>query len=102
MERLKYIEPVFDSVLHKQCFYVNLYNSAILFKLAEICVIKQMQIFNVKNKNQWLAIEHNSFLMINKVKYSAYQLKKMVMNLPEREHLISMAFFLPKGGNLRL
>lgn len=40
--------------------------------------------------------------MINKVKFSAYQLKKIVLTLPDRHPFISFAFFLPTGGNLRL
>jgi hypothetical protein len=49
-----------------------------------------------------LAIEHNSFLIINKKKYSAYQLKQIVMTMPNRHPFINFAFFMPKGGSLKL
>lgn len=41
----------------KQCFYINIYNALILFKLAEIISIKPTKIFAFKNYNSWLALE---------------------------------------------
>ena len=35
--------------LAKQCFYLNIYNAMVLFKLAEVAVMKSTKLFGLKN-----------------------------------------------------
>lgn len=51
--------------LSKQCFYLNLYNALILFKLAEISSFQPKKIFELKNYSSWLALEQNSRITIS-------------------------------------
>lgn len=37
------------SELAKQCFYLNIYNAMVLFKLAEVAVMKSTKLFGLKN-----------------------------------------------------
>lgn len=37
------------SELAKQCFYLNIYNALILFKLTEMAVMKSTKLFGLKN-----------------------------------------------------
>lgn len=99
----------------KQCFYLNLFNFMILYKLTEICVLKPTKTFGMKNYNSWVAIMHNSSIILSGQTFTAYQIKHdVIKNLKRKpgsswcvDHryihpLIEYAFFLPFQGNLRL
>lgn len=99
----------------KQCFYLNLFNFLILFKITEVCVLKPTKTFGLKNFNSWIAIMHNSSIILSGQTFTAYQIKHdVIKNLKRRpssswcvDHrfvhpLIEYAFFLPFQGNLRL
>ena len=42
--------------LAKQCFYLNIYNGMILFKLTEMAVMKSTKLFGLKNQSSWVAL----------------------------------------------
>lgn len=91
--------------LGKQCFYVNIYNALILFKMAELATFSPISLFKLKNYSSWLALEHNVSINISHKTYTAYQIKnEIVLKIKDTylHSLIDFAFFLPKGGNLKL
>ena len=91
--------------LSKQCFYVNIYNFLILFKMAELASLKPLSVFDLKNESSWLALEQNVSIWINNQEHTAYHIKHNIVKKMKDDHLhplIDFAFFMPKGGNLKL
>lgn len=77
--------------------------------------MKPTKVFGLKNYNSWVALMHNTSIVIGGNVYTAYQIKHdIIKNVNKRsksnycvDHhyvhpLIEYAFFLPFQGNLRL
>ena len=64
-----------EANLIKQCFFLNLYNALILFKMAEIATLNSIELFSLETPNSWLALEQNSFVHFEDKTLSAYQIK---------------------------
>jgi hypothetical protein len=103
------------SELAKQCFYLNIYNAMVLFKLAEVAVMKSTKLFGLKNQSSWIALQHHTKVVINGQPYTLFELKydviKNITGRPastftvDKEHvhpLIDYAFFVPAAGSLKL
>ena len=63
----------------KQCFYINIYNSLIIYKLSEIATFKSSQIWSFKNHSSWVALEQNTSINICGKKCSAFYIKHEVI-----------------------
>lgn len=103
------------SELAKQCFYLNICNAMVLFKLAEIAVMKPTKLFGLKNQSSWIALQHHTKVIVNGQPYSLFELKydviKNIAGRPastfvvDKAHvhpLIDYAFFVPTAGSLKL
>ena len=101
--------------LVKQCFFLNIYNSIVLFKLAEIGSFRGVQLFNFKNINSWIALEQNSLINIKSQVLTAYQIRTIILSgrqLPQSNEfivdsqylhpLIDFGLFLPKSCGMTL
>lgn len=42
--------------LAKQCFYLNVFNAMVLFKITEIATIKPTKLFGLQNHSSWIAL----------------------------------------------
>jgi len=44
----------------KQCFFINVFNAMILFKLTELSVFKSTKLFEMQNYSSFVALMHNT------------------------------------------
>lgn len=93
----------------KQMFYLNVYNSIVLIKMAELITYTKKEISKLKNHSSWLALEQTSAIDILQTRFTAYQLRYDVLKNVGRKPtdlfhveaafvhpLIDYAFFSPQ------
>jgi hypothetical protein len=99
----------------KQCFYINIVNALVLFKITEICVVWPSKVFDFSNYNSWTALLQNTSINISGKIFTAFEIRQdIIRNVTKSQPtnfcvdhrfvhpLIHYAFFLPHSGTLKL
>ena len=64
----------------KQCFYINIYNALILFKISEIAALRPTKLWDsFKNYSSWVAVQHNAHIIIGNKRFSAFEIRQLVI-----------------------
>ena len=83
----------------KQCFYLNIFNAIVLFKITEISVLKPTKLFGLKNYNSWVALMHNTSIVISNRSYTAFEIKQQIIKnvnrRPASSHCVDHRFVHP-------
>ena len=78
----------------KSCFYINLYNSAILLKLANVSILEPRKTFEIRD---WQVLEKSSTIILNGHLVTAFELRNNLKKLNPYNPFVDFALYIPNG-----